>query len=82
MSGEVTKGEFTGDRIEVVSLFGVSLVERLRTDLEAQILHGLNDMVVAFEHQNVLIADGVVALLVVQIHQRGDLREFVSDVLQ
>ena len=66
----------------MIGLFGVGLVETLGTHLEAQVLHQFEDMVLAFEDEDVLIADGVVALLVVEVHQGGDLRETVSDVLE
>ena len=66
----------------MISLFGVRLIETLGTHLELQILHRLKDVILALEHQDLLIADGVVAFLVVEIHQRGDLREGVGDMLQ
>ena len=65
----------------MVCLLGVGLIETLRAHLELQVLHQFEDVVMAFEHQNILVADGVVTLLVVQIHQRGDLRELVGNVL-
>ena len=76
------KRQFPHHRVQPVSLFRVCLIERLGPDLEAQAFHRFKDMVVAFERQDVLVADGVVALLVVQIHQRRDLRELVGDMLQ
>ena len=39
-------------------------------------------MVVALKHHHVLVADGVVAFLVVNIQERGYLREVVSHMLQ
>ena len=39
-------------------------------------------MVVALEDEYLLVADGVVALLVVEIEEGGDLWEFISYVLQ
>ena len=80
VAGEL--GEVASHRIEVISLLGVGLVETLRTDLEAQVLHCLEDMVVAFEHREVEVAEGVVALLVVDVHERRYLGELVGDVLQ
>ena len=38
-------------------------------------------MIVAFEYHDVLIANGIVTLLVVEIHQRCNLWEFVCDML-
>ena len=35
----------------------------------------LEDMVVALEHDDVLVADGIVTLLIVDIHKCGDLGE-------
>ena len=55
--------------VQVVGLLGVGLVELLRSDLEFQVLHKQEDMVIALEQLDVLIANGVVALLVVKIHQ-------------
>ena len=77
----MAKCELTYYAVEVIGLFGIRLVERLGTHLEAQVLHCLEDVVVTLEGQNVLVTDGVVALLVVQIHQRGNLRELVGNVL-
>ena len=68
--------------VEVVGLLGVGLVERLWSDLEFQVLHEQEDMVIALEELDVLVANGVVALLVVKIHQRGNLREAVGNELQ
>ena len=80
VAGEL--GEVACYRVEVISLLGVGLVETLRTNLEAQVLHRLEDVVVALEHREVEVAEGVVALLVVDVHERCYLRELVSDVLQ
>ena len=54
----------------MVSLFGVGLVEALRSHLEAQLLHRLVDEVGALEGCKVEVADGVVALLVVHVDER------------
>ena len=51
----------------MVGLLGVGLIERLGTDLEAEVFHELVDVVGALENEDVLVADGVVALLVVEI---------------
>ena len=75
------EGEVAGDAVEVVGLLGVGLVEALRTDLELQVLHGLVDEVGALERGQLQVADGVVALLVVDVDERADLREHVGDVL-
>ena len=80
VAGEL--GEVASHRIEVISLLGVGLVETLRTDLEAQVFHRLEDVVVALEHREVEVAEGVVALLVVDVHERCYLGELVGDVLQ
>ena len=66
----------------MIGLLGVGLVEAFGTNLELQILHQFEDMVGAFEDKDVLVADGIVALLVVEIHQRGDLWKLVGDVLK
>ena len=68
--------------VQVVGLKGIGLVERLRAHLEAQVFHLFEDMVVALEEDDVLVADGVVAFLVVEIEQRTDLRETVCYILQ
>ena len=59
----------------MICLVGIGLVEALRSHLEPQFLHVLEDMVVALEHYYVLVAYGVVALLVVHIHEGGYLGE-------
>ena len=74
-------GKITSYRVQVVSLLGIGLVETLRTNLELKVFHQLVDMIDALEHHDVLIADGVVALLIVEIHQRGDLWELVGNML-
>ena len=74
-------GKLASDAVEVVCLFGICLIERLWTDFELQVLHQFIDMVVTLECENVLIADGIVALLVIQIHQRCNLWEFVGNML-
>ena len=51
----------------MICLFSVSLIERFRTNLEAQVFHEFEDMVCALESDNLLIAYSVVALLVVEI---------------
>ena len=60
--------ELAGDGVEVVGLLGVGLVETLGADLETEVLHQLEDMVGALEGEDVLVADSVVALLVVEVH--------------
>jgi len=75
-------GKLAGDAVEMVGLLGISLVETFGADLEVQILHEFKDMILALEDKYILIADGVVALLVVEVHQGGDLRECVCDVLE
>ena len=74
--------ELAGDGVEVISLFGVGLVEGFRAYFETKIFHQFEDMVLALEDEDILIADGVVALLVVEVHQRGDLWELIGDMLQ
>ena len=51
----------------MVSLLGVGLVEALRTNLELEVFHKFEDMVVALVDGKVEVAKGVVALLVVYI---------------
>ena len=53
----------------MVCLLSVSLIERLWPYLELQVFHKQEDVVIAFEHMNLLIANGVITLLVVKIHQ-------------
>ena len=65
----------------MIGLVGIGLVEGLRPHLELQVFHQFVDVVIALEHQYILVADGVVALLVVQVHQRRDLRELVGHIL-
>ena len=62
-----TECKFACHRVEVVGLLGIRLVETLRANLELQVFHRLVDMVFSLEHQNVLIANGVVAFLVVKV---------------
>ncbi len=66
----------------MISLFGIGLIETLGAYLELQILHQLEDMIGALENKDLLIADSIVALLVVEIHQRGNLWELISNMLQ
>ena len=75
-------GKLPCHAIQLVGLFGVGLVEALCVDLESQVLHGLHDVVLAFERDELQVAEGVVAFLVVHIKQRTDLREMVSHVLK
>ena len=65
----------------MVCLFGVCLIETLRSDLEPQFLHCLENMVVALEYAHFQIAERVVALLVVHVEQRRYLRKHGCDVL-
>ena len=65
----------------MVCLIGIGLIETLWSHLKAQFLHVLEDMVVALEHDDVLVADGVVAFLVVHIHESRDLWERVGNML-
>ena len=77
-----SKGKFPDYAIEMIGLLCVRLVERLRANLEFQVLHPFEDMILALEGQNLLVADGVVAFLIVEVHQRGNLRILVGQVLQ
>ena len=54
----------------MVSLLGIGLVETLRTYLELQVLHQFEDMVVTLEEAEFQVVDGIVALLVVHVHER------------
>ena len=67
VAGEV--GKLASHAVEVVSLLGVGLIETLRTHLELQILHQLEDVVVALEEAELQVVDGIVALLVVHVHE-------------
>ena len=49
----------------MVSLLGVGLIERFRTNLESQVFHRLDDVVITLEDMHVEIAECVVALLIV-----------------
>ena len=69
-------------RVQVVSLLGIGLIEALGTNLKLQVFHEFVDMIIALEHHDILIAYGVVALLIVEIHQRCNLWELVSYMLQ
>ena len=66
----------------MISLFGIGLIETLGAYLELQILHQLENMIGALEDKDFLITDSIVALLVVEIHQRGNLWELISNMLQ
>ena len=74
-------GKFTRYTVEVVSLLGIGLIETLRTYLELQVFHQFKDMVVALEKTQFQIIEGIVALLVIYIHERCNLRESVSYLL-
>ena len=67
ISGEV--GKLAGHAVEVVSLLGIGLVETLRTYLELQVFHQFVDMVVALEEAEFQVVDGIVALLVIHVHE-------------
>ena len=67
VAGEV--GKLASHAVEVVSLLGVGLIETLWTHLELQILHQLEDVVVALEEAELQVVDGIVALLVVHVHE-------------
>ena len=51
----------------MVSLLGIGLVERFRADLELQVFHQFEDVVVALVYEDVLVTNGVVALLIVEV---------------
>ena len=59
--------KFACHAIKMVSLLGVGLVETLRTNLELEVFHKFEDMVVALVDGEVEVAKGVVALLIVYI---------------
>lgn len=50
--------------VEVVGLFGVGLIERFGTYLEAQSLHFLEDVVFPLEGVYLEVGDGIVALII------------------
>ena len=54
--------------IKMIGLFGIRLIETLRTDLEFQVFHCLENMVFAFEYQYLLVANRIVTFLIVEIH--------------
>ena len=68
VSGEV--GKLASYAVEVVSLLSVGLIETLWTHLEFQVLHQLEDVVVALEEDEIQVVDGVISLLVVHVHER------------
>ena len=61
------ESELSDNGVKVVGLFGIGLVERFRSHLKPQVFHGFEDVVVAFEHDNILITYGVITFLVVNI---------------
>jgi len=63
-------------------LFGVRLIERLGPYLEAEAFHLFKDVVVALEHHDVEVVDGVVLLVVHHIEQGSDLRELPGHMSQ
>ena len=75
-------GEVARHLIKFVGLTAVGLIERFRAYLETQPLHLLDDVILALEDQDFLVGDGIVTLLVNDIHERGDLREALGDVAQ
>ena len=62
-------GKLACHAVQVVSLFGIGLIETLWSDLELQVFHQLKDMVVALEEAQLQIVEGVVALLIVHVHE-------------
>ena len=74
-------GKLTCHAVEVVSLLGVSLIETLWSYLETQVLHQLEDMVVALEEAELQVVESIISLLVIDVHQGGNLRELVGYVL-
>ena len=62
-------GKLAGHAVEVVSLFGVGLVETLWSNLEAQVFHQFEDVIVALEEAELQVVERIVALLVVHIHE-------------
>ena len=61
--------EIASNTIEGVGLVGVGLIEALRAYLEAEVFHLFVDMVGAVMADDILVANGVVALMVVDIEQ-------------
>ena len=76
------EGEVAGDLVELVRLLGVRLVERLRTNLELQALHLLEDIILTEIDMNILIGNRVVHLQILDIEQGDDLRELAVQVLE
>ncbi len=61
--------------VEVVGLLAVGLVERLRADLELQVLHLFGDVILTGIEVERQVEDGVIELGVDDEGQRGDFRE-------
>ena len=76
------RGEAARHFVEFVGLVRVGLVETFGSHLEAQPLHLLVDEVRADVGVHGKVADGVVALEVVDVEQRGDLGEVLVDVFE
>ena len=51
----------------MIRLVCICLIERFRSHLEFEVLHGLEDMVFAFEYEDVLIANRIITLLIIEI---------------
>ena len=74
-------GKITRYLIKVLGLFAVCLVERFWANLEAQSLHLLIYNVSTLVGNDLEVAEGVVALVVDDIEQRGHLGERVGHIL-
>lgn len=74
--------EIQGDLIQLVRLLAVGLVERFGADLEFQLAHRLDDVVLPLVEQDLLVGDRIVAFPVDDVHQRGDLRETPREMVE
>ena len=71
-------GEVAGNFIEFVGLLAVGLVERLGSHAEPQSFHLLLDVVATAIEHKLLVTKRIVDLEVDHIHERGNLRELLT----
>ena len=62
-------GKVARHLIQLVCLFGVRLIERLGSHLEAQVFHLFVDVVLALHHVNLLVAKRIVSLMIINIKE-------------
>ena len=80
VAGQLSK--IPRDRVKLVGLLGVGLVERLRTYAESQAFHCLTDCRLTLVENALLITDRVIQLIVDDIVKRCDLRKRFSNGIQ